>query len=140
MSSLLGLTFGVPVVTFEAPPNALAAKRLGLFLPPNTTSNTHQGRSYTGAYHFGNTADPVYMGACNGVTSSCYYAGFAFDSQCFAGLRCIYDTVGDKGWRLSIINHRINNVISGVLETYDTVPECEADIECGECDNWYYHQ
>lgn len=34
VSSLLGLTVGTPAVTFEAPGDALAAKRLGLPVPP----------------------------------------------------------------------------------------------------------
>ena len=51
MASLLGLTFGFPAVTFEAPGDDLPAKRLGLTrgLGP-------------GSYNFGNTADPVVHG------------------------------------------------------------------------------
>ena len=72
MASLVGMTFGFPVVTFEAPPEQLPAKRLGLNLP-----------SRMAAYHFGNTADPIYMGSCTGWSSSCSIAGYAFESQCF---------------------------------------------------------
>lgn len=63
MASLMGLTFNIPAVSYEAVPEKLAAKRLGLAIPP-----------YTGAHHIGNTADPVYMGACNGYFSSCSVA------------------------------------------------------------------
>ena len=136
ISSLVGLTFGVPAITFEAPPDALSATRLGLPIPPDAVSL--QGRKYTGTHHFGHTADPVYMGACNGVLSSCSLFGFAFESQCFTGVRCVYDTVGDKGWRLSIANHRINDVISGVLEVYNETATCEADTECADCYEWYF--
>ena len=136
ISSLLGLTFGRPAVTFEAPPAALPAHRLGLPLPPGASS--HQERRYTGAYHFGHTADPVYMGACNGITSACYWSGYAMDSQCFTGLRCVYDTIADKGWRLSINSHRINNVIRDVIEAYDEPAKCEVDAECVDCNNWYF--
>ena len=54
--SLLGLTFGVPTVTFESYGQALAAHRLGLPFPPNTPLGIPQARSHTGGYHFGHTA------------------------------------------------------------------------------------
>ncbi|EDN04383.1 conserved hypothetical protein [Histoplasma mississippiense (nom. inval.)] len=69
VSSLLGMTYGLPVVTFEAVPEALPASRLGLPPPPGTDPSSPQARNYTGAYHFGHTADPIYMGTCNGATS-----------------------------------------------------------------------
>lgn len=61
ISSFLGLTFGLPVVTFEAVPDALPAARLGLPVPPGSVLGAPQTRQYTGAYHFGQTADPIYM-------------------------------------------------------------------------------
>lgn len=61
VSSLLGMTFGLPTVTFEAPGDALAAARLGLPAPPGSNAGAPQTREYSGAYHFGHTADPVYM-------------------------------------------------------------------------------
>jgi lipase ATG15 len=125
MASLMGLTFGFPVVTFEAPGELLPAKRLGL-------TKKHGPE----AYHFGHTADPVFMGACNGWTSSCGIAGYAFESQCFTGKRCVYDTVGDYGWHLNIANHRINTVITEVLEKYNDTATCEEDSECVDCFNW----
>ena len=61
VSSLLGMTFGLPTVTFEAPGDALAAARLGLPTPPGSAPGAPQTRQYSGAYHFGHTADPLYM-------------------------------------------------------------------------------
>lgn len=61
VSSLLGLTFGLPAVTFEAPGEALAAQRLGLPAPPGSVAGAPQTRQYSGSYHFGQTADPIYM-------------------------------------------------------------------------------
>lgn len=61
VSSFLGMTFGLPVVTFEAVPEALPAARLGLPVPPGSELGAPQTRQYTGAYHFGQTADPIYM-------------------------------------------------------------------------------
>jgi len=135
LASLVGLTVNIPAVTFEAPPEKLPAERIGLIpIPSNTTVQANRAR----AYHFGNTADPVYMGACNGFFSSCSFWGFSFESQCFTGKRCAYDTVKDKGWRSSITNHRINYVIENVLEAYDDVPTCEEDAECVDCYLWKF--
>ena len=128
MASLVGMTFGYPVVTFEAPPEQLPAKRLGLNLP-----------SRMAAYHFGNTADPIYMGSCTGWSASCSIAGYAFESQCFTGRRCVYDTVEDFGWHQNIANHRIDTVIKDVLEKYNSTPPCEPDDECVDCYNWNFH-
>lgn len=134
LASLVGLTFDIPSVSFEAPPERLPARRIGL-LPRNSTTPPSDRAM---AYHFGNTADPVFMGACNGFFSSCSFAGFSFESQCHSGRRCSYDTVKDKGWRVSIANHRINYVIENVLKVYDEVPLCEEDVECVDCFNWKF--
>jgi lipase ATG15 len=140
VSSLLGLTYGLPTVTFEAVPDALAATRLGLPIPPDAVIGSPQTRSQTGAYHIGHTADPVFMGVCNGATSTCSMAGYAFESQCHTGSRCVYDVVGDKGWSVSIRTHSLRNVIDDVITQYDTVPECEPEPECQDCFNWKYYE
>lgn len=135
LSSLLGLTYGHPAVTFEAVPDAMAAERLGLPLPP--ASKSHQTRSDTGAYHFGNTADPVFMGSCHSSYSLCSMWGYAFESQCHTGSRCVYDTVKDKGWWPSLTHHGIDGLIKDVIKPYDGVPKCEPeDVECVDCFNW----
>jgi lipase ATG15 len=127
MASLVGLTLNVPSVSIESPPQRLPAQRLGLEIGPHNAD-----------YHIGNTADPVFMGACNGYFSTCSIAGFAFESQCHTGKRCVYDTVQDKGWRVSIANHRIHTVITEVLESYNSTPTCEPDDECVDCFNWNF--
>ena len=136
VSSLLGLTYGVPVVTFEAVPDALPAARLGLPVPPHADPGIPQARERTGAYHFGHTADPVYIGTCNGATASCSYFGYAMESQCHTGFECVYDVVGDKGWRVGIGTHRIRSVIRDVILQYETVPECKRIPECRDCNKW----
>lgn len=140
VSSLLGMTFGLPTITFEAPGDALPAARLGLPTPPGSTPGAPQTRNYAGTYHFGHTADPVYMGTCGGATATCTIAGYALESVCHTGLRCIYDTVADKGWRVGIIKHTIRNVISDVIEPYPFVPSCERDIECLDCFDWKFFE
>ncbi|KAJ5557443.1 lipase atg15 [Penicillium frequentans] len=138
MTSLLGLTFGLPAVTFEAVPEALPAARLGLPSPPGHDSRLPQTRQHTGAFHFGHTADPVYMGTCNGINSICTWGGYAMESACHTGQMCVYDTVADKGWRVGIGTHKIKNVISDVLEVYDDVPPCAPEEECYDCVLWKF--
>ncbi|KAI0128559.1 Alpha/Beta hydrolase protein [Xylariales sp. AK1849] len=140
VSSLLGLTYGLPVVTFEAVPEAMAAGRLGLPVPPHADPQYPQTREYTGSYHFGHTADPIYIGTCNGATASCSFAGYALESACHTGSECTYDTVADKGWRVGIGTHKIRSVINDVIRKYDTVPECKFTPECRDCANWKMYE
>lgn len=72
VSAMLGLTYGVPVLSFQAVPDALPVSRLGLPTPPNADPMLPQKRLHTGVYHFGHTADPIYMGVCNGATAVSY--------------------------------------------------------------------
>jgi lipase ATG15 len=137
-ASLLGLTFGLPVVTFEAVPEALPASRLGLPVPPGYNSKAHQQRDSTGAFHFGHTADPIYMGTCNGATAVCTLGGYAMESQCHTGHRCVYDTVEDKGWRVGAGTHSIQNVIKDVIRVYNSTPVCTRDTECADCFLWKF--
>ncbi len=67
MASLLALKKNLPAFAYQAPGELLYAKRLGL----KTT------RHNLPIYHFGHTADPIFMGSCNGRTSICYHWGFA---------------------------------------------------------------
>lgn len=140
VSSLLGLTYGVPTITFQAVPEALPAGRLGLPVPPGADPGAPQARQYTGAFHFGHTADPIYIGTCNGATASCSYGGYALESACHTGMECVYDTVGDKGWRVGIGTHKIRSVIHDVILKYETVPECKYTPECRDCGNWKMYE
>ncbi|KAH7354215.1 Alpha/Beta hydrolase protein [Plectosphaerella cucumerina] len=140
VSSFLGLTYGLPVVTFEAVPEALPASRLGLPVPPGAHQAIHQAREHTGAAHFGHTADPVYIGSCHAATASCSFAGYAMESQCHTGKRCVYDVVADKGWRVGIGTHRIRSVINDVITQYDDVPKCIASPECRDCAKWTMYE
>ncbi|KAF1813057.1 alpha/beta-hydrolase [Eremomyces bilateralis CBS 781.70] len=140
VSSLLGLTYGLPVLTFEAPGEALPASRLGLPTPPGYTAGYHQRRDMTGGYHFGHTADPIFMGSCNTAGSFCTIAGYAMQSVCHTGLTCAYDTVEDFGWRVGIGTHRIQYVINNVLEKYDHPAECKPYANCTDCYNWEYFE
>ena len=140
VSSLLGLTYGLPVTTFEAYGEALAAARLGIPSPPGSHPSAPQTRRNTAIYHFGHTADPIFMGTCNAATSGCTLGGYALESQCHLGQVCVYDTVRDKSWRVGIGNHKIWYVIKDVIEAYDDVAPCMPDSECVDCYNWKYFE
>lgn len=105
ISSLLGATFGVPVVAFEAPAEKLAATRLHLPTSPSTQHITH-------IIH---TADPIAMGICNGITSTCALAGYAMETRCHLGKVALYDTVTKLGWTVDIRTHSIVSVIDHLL-------------------------
>ncbi|KAJ7024751.1 alpha/beta-hydrolase [Mycena alexandri] len=95
LASLLGATFGSPVVAFEAPGEKMAAGRLHLPSPPSTLHITH-------VYH---NADPIAMGTCNGVLSS-YVTSVR-------GI--VYDTVSNLSWSVDVRLHGIVKVIEEIL-------------------------
>ncbi|KIY43846.1 alpha/beta-hydrolase [Fistulina hepatica ATCC 64428] len=137
LASLLGITFGVPAVTFESPGDRLAATRLHLPSPPSVQHVTH-------VYH---TADPIAMGICNGIVSSCSIGGYAMESQCHTGQSVVYDTVGNLSWSVDIRTHTIVNVIEKLLsnpwipsvELGREVPEPHPQTDCeSECYSWEF--
>ncbi|KAJ6545095.1 alpha/beta-hydrolase [Mycena vulgaris] len=136
LASLLGATFGAPVVAFEAPGEKMAAGRLHLPSPPSTQHITH-------VYH---TADPIAMGTCNGVLSSCALGGYAMESRCHLGTSIVYDTVSNLSWGVDVRLHGIVNVIDKVLsepwppavEVGREVPEAHEQEDCVECYSWEY--
>ncbi|KAF9103449.1 putative lipase atg15 [Mortierella sp. GBA35] len=131
LSALLGLTFGVPTVTFETPGDRLAAQRLHLPGPPAVDYDDLP------LFHVGHTADPIFQGVCNGPRSACYYSGFALESKCHTGRTCVYDPVGEDNWRVDIRTHRLADTIEGVLKVKD-VPACKQEVGCVDCGMWEY--
>lgn len=135
LASFIGLRHGIPAVTFEAYPQALAAARLGLAVAGQDSPL----RKNTGTFHFGHTADPIYMGTCNGASSFCSIAGYAFETICHTGKRCAYDVVKDWGWRQSTSTHRLRYAIDNVYAKYDKVAPCEdEDVTCVDCYLWKF--
>lgn len=132
LSSLLARTYGLPSVAFEAPGELLAAKRLHLPFPPGLPSYLE------GVWHIGHNADPIFMGTCNGASSTCSIAGYAMETSCHSGKVCIYDAVNDKGWHVNMLNHRIHTVIDGILNEYDNVAKCLQPEPCVDCFNWKF--
>ncbi|GMM59197.1 triglyceride lipase [Maudiozyma humilis] len=132
LASLIGRTFGLPVVAFEAPGEQLAAKRLHLPFPPGLPSYLDN------VWHFGHTADPIFLGTCNGASSSCSIAGYAMETACHTGQVCVYDVVKDKGWHVNMLNHRIHTVIDSILNEYNETAKCITPEPCVDCYNWKY--
>ncbi|KAH9915246.1 alpha/beta-hydrolase [Epithele typhae] len=136
LASLVGITFGVPVVAFEAPAEKLAATRLHLPSPPSTRHVTH-------VY---NTGDPIPMGTCTGSASTCYTAGVALETRCHLGQTVLYDTVTKLGWSVNVIHHGIVALIEGVLakedlvwgENGEKVPPITNEDDCTDCFKWEF--
>ncbi|KAI8333437.1 Alpha/Beta hydrolase protein [Chlamydoabsidia padenii] len=129
LAALVGHTYGAPAVTFESPGERLAAHRLHLPQRPAV---------HTPVYHFGNTADPLFIGLCTGISSSCWYGGFAIETRCHSGKACVWDTVNEHGWKVDIRNHRIGDVIEKILNDPEQfpLPRCEVERDCVDCALW----
>lgn len=132
LALLLGRTYGLPAVTFQAPGELMATQRLHLPVPPGLPSELEH------IWHFGNTGDPIFMGVCNGASSACSLAGYALESACHTGKTCVYDTVTDLGWSVSLYNHRIHAVIDNVILYYNETAACKQPVACKDCFNWEY--
>lgn len=138
LAGLLGVTFGVPAVGFEAPGDLLAAKRLHLPLPPGGRFGNDQELSQV--YQVFHTADPIAMGTCNGALSSCSVAGYALETRCHLGKSIIFDTVGKLNWAQDIRTHPIQTVIEKILRP-DWMPksisthDADQDDDCRDSDD-----
>lgn len=137
LASLIGYTFGVPGITYEAPAERMAAKRLHLPMPPGSErrrdgsgredggdKNSQPPESARNAKytppnlpitHVFHNADPIPMGTCTGQTSLCGSAGYAMESVCHAGQVVVYNTTGLLGWSSNIATHRIANLVDDLL-------------------------
>jgi putative hemolysin len=82
LASLLGATFGLPAVAFEAPGEKSAARHLHLPVPRELIDNA----PVTHVYH---NADPIPMGTCNGALSVCAQAGYALETKCHLGTQLL---------------------------------------------------
>ena len=150
-ASLLGITFAVPTVAFEAPGERLAAARLHLPLPPAEFSDD-DAFARAPVTHVYNTADPLAVGECQGPRSLCTLAGYAMETRCHAGQSVIYDTRRYLGWSSNVLAHRLATVMGLLAEDWDTlaarhaphneslgaVPAPVRESACTECTDWAY--
>ncbi|KAH9481324.1 Putative lipase ATG15 [Psilocybe cubensis] len=124
LSSLIGITFGLPVVAFEAPGERLAATRLHLPSPADTLWK--QRKRYL---------------SHNSKTSN------ALSVSCHVGKSIVYDTVSNSSWSVDVRTHGIVTVIDKVLsdpwppsvEIGREVPEAAAEVDCVVCFFPYHH-
>lgn len=116
LASLLGTTFGLPAVAFEAPGERLAATRLHLPLPPPDGAHTPAGLPGAPVTHVYHTADPIPQGVCTGIGSPCASAGYALETRCHLGRAVVFDTVTKLGWAVDVRRHPIREVVLNVLE------------------------
>ncbi|KAG1725386.1 alpha/beta-hydrolase [Suillus lakei] len=128
VASLLGVTFGTPVVTFESPGERLAARRLHLPSPPSTHHVTH-------VYH---TADPIAMGTCNGILSSCALGGFAMETRCHQGKSIVYDTIYANMGSVNVIEEILGKPWQPSEDVGREVPPATAEEDCVECYSWEF--
>jgi lipase ATG15 len=124
----------------------LYASRLGL-LPEGSPQELDEFLDKLPIYHFGNNGDPVYLGECTGVSSSCYWFDYALESKCHLGKECIYDYLGSKKkdtnvsiTGASIQYHSIEYVIKNIIKPRTSVPECKLSVGClaTECSQWKF--
>ncbi|GJE90754.1 alpha/beta-hydrolase [Phanerochaete sordida] len=152
LASLLGSTFGLPAVAFEAPGERLAAQRLHLPLPPSDplSRGAQPAVPVTHVYH---NADPIPQGACTGIGSPCASAGYALETHCHLGRSIVFDTVHKFGWRVDVRKHPIREVILNVLEKeldigdgweiggdgqMREVPIARYEEDCVDCYKWEF--
>jgi putative lipase involved disintegration of autophagic bodies len=118
LASLVALTNDLPAFAYQSPGDLQYASRLGL-LPQGSAEDLDKFLSELPIYHFGNTGDPIFLGQCTGVTSSCYWLDYALESKCHTGKECIY---GNKRVSTeidifaSIQYHSIEYVIKNIIE------------------------
>ncbi|KAK9455243.1 Alpha/Beta hydrolase protein [Dipodascopsis uninucleata] len=127
LSSLVSQTKGSPAIVFQAPGEQLAAKRL--HLPSSRSGDTM-------VWHIGNTADPIFMGTCNGPMSICAIGGYAMETECHSGYECVYDNVRE-GTTMSIEYHKLSYVME-LIEKSDEIPVCHRRQNCVDCYMWNY--
>lgn len=122
---------GSASITFEAPGEALYARRMGL-LPDSEGDDS----TIYPIWNFGVSTDPIYMGRCNGITSSCYHSGYALETGCRTGHDCTWEREG----REDVGTHRIDWVIDNVILADPPLPHptCKPVVDCRDCENWTF--
>jgi lipase ATG15 len=122
---------GSASIAFGAPGEALYARRMGL-IPEKEGTNSLPPP----IWNFGVSTDPIFMGKCNGVTSSCYHSGYAMETGCHTGHDCIWEMEG----REDVGQHRIDWMIDHVIMADPPLPhpQCKPIRDCVDCDKWTF--
>ncbi|KAJ3072158.1 putative lipase atg15 [Podochytrium sp. JEL0797] len=88
-------------------------------------------------YHIGNWKDPIYMGECTSNNRWCWLVGYALETKCHSGKKCVYQ---EHGSDLNINYHSIDRVINEFLKELGPVPECKVVEQCDECGAWTWKE
>ena len=130
LATYLGIMYNKPVVTFESPGEKYYFDLIGLKYNNSITKNI---------YHYGHTADIIFTGRCNGVTSLCYLGGYVIRTKCHIGNVCSYDSIGKLGLSESLLNHRLDFTIKKLMPMWeDDPPICEPQTDCSDCEQWSF--
>jgi putative lipase involved disintegration of autophagic bodies len=154
LASLVAIATQRPAVTFEAPGEFIYAQRIGLIPSFQTLEERRLYLESLPIFHFGNDLDPIFLGRCNGPLSSCYFAGYAMETQCHSGKSCVYsserksmeefrqrfDAHPDIESKLVNINyHRLTYLLNQYLIPKVSVPACQVEMKCQDCPVWKFH-
>lgn len=123
---------GTASIAFEAPGEALYARRMGLI--PEAAAEAEAVPPPI--WNFGVSTDPIFMGKCNGITSSCYHSGYALETGCHTGHKCVWERDG----REDVGTHRIDWVIDNVIAADPPLPhpQCKPVRNCVDCQQWTF--
>ncbi|KAF8236256.1 alpha/beta-hydrolase [Tricholoma matsutake] len=145
LASLLGSTYGLPAVAFESPGERLAASRLHLPLPRPKNDDSNSRMLLVPVTHVYHTGDPIPQGVCTGFGSLCAQTGYALETKCHLGKSIVLDTVTKLGWKVTVKNHVIKDVITKVLEVDGVewedgrdVPLAQEEVDCVDCYKWEF--
>lgn len=118
-------------ITFASPGPYLYARHLGLDVDEPGTQWRFP------VWNFGLASDPIYMGTCTGLVTSCYLSGYAMETACRHGMDCVYEV---QSWQPDVSTHRIDWFIDHVLERPDKygLPQCLPNRNCTDCLKWSY--
>lgn len=131
IASLMAVTFkSSAAITFSAPGDRLYAERLGISNGPYWAFPI---------WNFGVNTDPIFMGTCHGLSSSCHLSGYAMETKCRHGRDCVIQMDGREG-EYDVNTHRIDWLVENVLQGNPNLPTCYPNIECSDCALWSFER
>lgn len=118
-------------VTFASPGPYLYSRRLGV-------EQDAEGSQWRyPVWNYGLSTDPIFMGTCTGLATSCYLSGYAIETACRHGMDCLFNI---RSWQPDVSTHRIDWMIDHVLgqpEKYP-LPVCVPNRNCSDCAKWTF--
>lgn len=118
-------------VTFSSPGPYLYSRHLGLDQDAPGTQWRYP------IWNFGLSSDPIFIGTCTGLVTSCYLSGYAMETSCRHGMDCLFNI---NAWQPDVATHRIDWFIDHVLtkpKKY-ALPVCVPNRNCTDCIKWSF--